>query len=94
MLTTQQSGLFALPSALTVKSTCADTRITQRQPARQGWSGQDKAQQLERLKLNHYHDDYDEHNFFFLPAVMTTSGRIRGDFLALQSDSHAHKQQP
>ena len=34
-------------------------------------------------KLNQYHHDYNEHNFFFLPAVMTTSGRISGDFLRL-----------
>jgi hypothetical protein len=34
-------------------------------------------------KLNHYHHDYNERNFLFLPAVMTTSGRISGDFLRL-----------
>jgi hypothetical protein len=34
-------------------------------------------------KLATYADDYDERNFFFLPAVMTTSGRISGDFLRL-----------
>jgi hypothetical protein len=34
-------------------------------------------------KLNHYHHDYNERNFLFLPAVMTTSGRISGDLLRL-----------
>jgi hypothetical protein len=34
-------------------------------------------------KLNHYHHDYNERNFLFLPAVMTASGRISGDFLRL-----------
>jgi hypothetical protein len=34
-------------------------------------------------QLNHYHHDYNECNFFFLPVVMTTSGRISGDFLRL-----------
>ena len=33
-------------------------------------------------KLNHYHHDYNERNFLFLPA-MTASGRISGDFLRL-----------
>ena len=28
-------------------------------------------------------DDYNARNFFFLPAVMTTSGRTSGDFLRL-----------
>ena len=28
-------------------------------------------------------NDYNARNFFFLPAVMTTSGRISGDFLRL-----------
>ena len=32
-------------------------------------------------KLDHY--QYNERNFFFLPAVTTTSGRISGDFLRL-----------
>ena len=34
-------------------------------------------------KIDSYADDYNERNFFFLPAVMTTSGRISGDFLRL-----------
>ena len=34
-------------------------------------------------KLDSYADDYNARNFFFLPAVMTTSGRISGDFLRL-----------
>jgi hypothetical protein len=34
-------------------------------------------------KLDHYEHDYNERNFFFLPAVTTTSGRISGDFLRL-----------
>jgi hypothetical protein len=34
-------------------------------------------------KLDHYQHDYNERNFFCLPAVTTTSGRIRGDFLRL-----------
>jgi hypothetical protein len=34
-------------------------------------------------KLDNYQHDYNERNFFFLPAVMTTSGRISGDFLRL-----------
>ena len=34
-------------------------------------------------KLDHYQHDYNERNFFFLPAVMTTSGRISGDLLRL-----------
>ena len=34
-------------------------------------------------KLASYVDDYNERNFIFLPAVMTTSGRISGDFLRL-----------
>jgi hypothetical protein len=33
--------------------------------------------------LDNYHHDYSERNFLFLPAVMTTSGRISGDFLRL-----------
>ncbi len=33
--------------------------------------------------LDHYQHDYSERNFFFLPAVTTTSGRISGDFLRL-----------
>ena len=32
-------------------------------------------------KLNHYHHDYNERNFLFLPAVMTTSWRISCDLL-------------
>ena len=28
-----------------------------------------------KAKLNNYQHDYNERNFFFLPAVMTTSGR-------------------
>jgi hypothetical protein len=34
-------------------------------------------------KLATYANDYNARNFFFLPAVMTTSGRINGDFLRL-----------
>jgi hypothetical protein len=34
-------------------------------------------------KLDHCQHDYNERNFFFLPAVTTTSGRISGDFLRL-----------
>jgi hypothetical protein len=34
-------------------------------------------------KLDHYQHDYNERNFFLLPAVTTTSGRISGDFLRL-----------
>jgi hypothetical protein len=34
-------------------------------------------------KLDNYQHDYSERNIFFLPAVMTTSGRISGDFLLL-----------
>jgi hypothetical protein len=33
--------------------------------------------------LDNYQHDYSERNFLFLPAVMTTSGRISGDFLRL-----------
>ena len=36
-----------------------------------------------KVKLDNYQHDYNERNFFFLPAVMTTSGRISGDFLRL-----------
>jgi hypothetical protein len=36
-----------------------------------------------KAKLDNYQHDYDERNFFFLPTVMTTSGRISGDFLRL-----------
>jgi hypothetical protein len=31
-------------------------------------------------KLDNYQHDYNESQFFFLPAVMTTPGRISGDF--------------
>ncbi len=34
-------------------------------------------------KLNHYHHDYNERNFFFLLAVKTTSEIIDSDFLRL-----------
>ena len=34
-------------------------------------------------KLDNYQHDCNERNFFFLPAIMTTSGRISGDFLRL-----------
>ncbi len=34
-------------------------------------------------KLDRYQHDHTERNFFFLPAVTTTSGRINGDFLRL-----------
>ena len=36
-----------------------------------------------KVKLDNYQHDYSERNFLFLPAVMTTSGRISGDFLRL-----------
>jgi len=36
-----------------------------------------------KVKLDNYQRDYNERNFLFLPAVMTTSGRISGDFLRL-----------
>ena len=38
-----------------------------------------------KAKLDNYQHDYNERNFLFLPAVMTTSGRISGacDFLRL-----------
>ena len=36
-----------------------------------------------KAKLDNYQHDYNERNFFFLPAVMTTSGRISCDFLRL-----------
>ena len=36
-----------------------------------------------KAKLDNYQHDYNERNVFFLPAVMTTSGRISGDFLRL-----------
>ena len=36
-----------------------------------------------KAKLDNYQHDYNERNFFFLPAVITTSGRISGDFLRL-----------
>jgi hypothetical protein len=34
-------------------------------------------------KLDNYQHDYNARNYFFLPAVMTTSGRIGWDFLCL-----------
>ena len=48
-----------------------------------------------KAKLDNYQHDYNERNFFFLPAVMTTSGRISCDFLRLLyilSDRQAHRQ--
>jgi len=36
-----------------------------------------------KAKLESYQHDYNERNVFFLPVVMTTSGRISGDFLRL-----------
>jgi hypothetical protein len=36
-----------------------------------------------KAKLDNYQHDYNERNVFFLPAVMTTSGRISGEFLRL-----------
>ena len=36
-----------------------------------------------KAKLDNYLHDYNERNFFFLHTVMTTSGRISGDFLRL-----------
>jgi len=36
-----------------------------------------------KAKLDNYQHDYSERNFLFLTAVMTTSGRISGDFLRL-----------
>jgi len=46
-----------------------------------------------KAKSDNYQHDYNERNFFFLPAVMTTSGRISGDFLRLLyilSDRQTH----
>jgi hypothetical protein len=46
-----------------------------------------------KRKLDSYHRDYNERNFFFLPAIMSTAGRISGDFLRLLyilSDRQAH----
>jgi hypothetical protein len=37
----------------------------------------------DKEKLHHYQHDYNARNFFFLPAVTTTCGRISGDFLRL-----------
>jgi hypothetical protein len=34
-------------------------------------------------KFDNYQHDYNGRHFFFLPEVMTTSGRISGDFLRL-----------
>ena len=34
-------------------------------------------------KLDQYQHDFNARNYFFLPAVMATSGRISGDFLRL-----------
>jgi hypothetical protein len=36
-----------------------------------------------KAKLDNYQHDYSERNFLFLPAIMTISGRISGDFLRL-----------
>ena len=36
-----------------------------------------------KAKLDNYQHDCNERNFFFLPAIMTTSRRISGDFLRL-----------
>jgi len=36
-----------------------------------------------KAKLDNYQHDYNGRNFFFLPTVMNTSGRISGDFLRL-----------
>jgi hypothetical protein len=36
-----------------------------------------------KAKLDNYQHDYNERNFFFLPVVMWTSGRISDDFLRL-----------
>ena len=49
-------------------------------------------------KLDHYQHDYKDRNFFFLnffflPAVTTTSGRISGDFLRLLTYCLTAKQQ-
>ena len=52
---------------------CAD-------PMRNGEASHDAAV---KAKLDNYQHDYNERNFFFLPAVITTSGRISGDFLRL-----------
>jgi hypothetical protein len=38
-------------------------------------------QSAAKEKLDNYQHDYNERQFFFLPAVMTTSGRISGEFL-------------
>ncbi len=44
-------------------------------------------------KLDHYQHDYNERNFFFLPAVTTTSGRISGDSSACFTYCLTAKQQ-
>jgi hypothetical protein len=46
-----------------------------------------------KAKIQNYQHDYNERNFFFLPAVMTTSWRISCDFLHLlyiMSNRQAH----
>jgi hypothetical protein len=37
-----------------------------------------------REKFDNYQHDYNERHFFFLPAVMPTSGRLIGEFLRLR----------
>jgi hypothetical protein len=49
--------------------------------------------QPSKSKLDNYQHDYSELNLLFLPAVMTTSGRISGDFLRLMYIL-AHRQAP
>jgi hypothetical protein len=59
---------------------CAD-------PLRNGEASHDNANgalyAAVKAKLDNYQHDYNERNFFFLPAVITTSERISGDFLRL-----------
>ena len=48
---------------------------------------------LRRSSTTTKQHDYNERNFFFLPAVTTTSGRISGDFLRLLTYCLTAKQQ-
>jgi hypothetical protein len=46
-----------------------------------------------KAKLDSYQHDYNERNFLFLPAVMTTSGRTSGDRVdILEPPTKAYKQ--
>ena len=50
--------------------------------------GSHKKDAAVKEKLDNYQDDYNERPFFSLPAVMTTSVRISGDFRLLYVRSH------